>query len=77
MEDSDEDVFSVQLPDSPESYIEPGACTSSAGGTLSAPLTDKTSYQTYSHHDEEDTQRSTIKDEHKGTRKGMLTTTSN
>jgi len=72
MEDSDEDMFSVQLPDSPESYDEPG--TSSAGAYHSAPLPDKTSYQTYTHHDEEDTKTSTIKEEHKGTRKGTLTT---
>ena len=73
MEDSDhDDMFSVQLPDSPESYDEPG--TSSAGVYHSAPLTDKTSYQTYTHLNEEDTQRSTVKEEHKDTRTGTLTT---
>jgi len=74
MEDSDGDMFSVQLPDSPESYNEPGTFTSSAVANHSAPLTDKTSYQTYTHLNEDDTQRSTIKEEHKGTRQGRLST---
>lgn len=68
MEDSDEDVFSVQLPDSPESYDEPG--TSSASTNHCALLNDKTSYQSHTHHTEEHTQRSTVKEEHKGTKKG-------
>ena len=68
MEDSDEDVFSIQLPDSPESFDEPGK--SSASANHCTPLTDKTSYQTYTHHNEEDTQRSTVKEEHNDTKKG-------
>lgn len=72
LEDSDEDIFSVQLPDSPESYNEPG--TSAAGMDHSEPLTDKTSYQTCTHHNEEDTQKSKVKEDHKHTRKGTLTT---
>ena len=72
LEDSDEDIFSVQLPDSPESYNEPG--TSAAGMDHSEPLTDKTSYQTCTHHNEEDTQRSKVKEEQKHNRKGTLTT---
>lgn len=67
LEDSDDDIFSVQLPDSPESYNEPG--TSSAGMDHSEPLTNKTSYQTYTHHNEEDTRRSKVKEEHTHTRK--------
>ena len=68
LEESDDDMFSVQLPDSPESYDEPG--TSSAGMDHSKPLTDKTSY---TDHNEEDTQISKVKEEHKSTRKGTLT----
>ena len=70
MEDSDEDVFSVQLPDSPESYNEPR--TSSAGANHCAPLTYKTSYHTFTHHSEDETQRSTVKEDHKDTKKGTL-----
>ena len=72
LEDSDDDIFSVQLPDSPESYNEPG--TSSAGMDHSEPLTNETSYQTYTHHNEEDIRRSKVKEEHTHTRKGTLTT---
>ena len=72
LEESDEDMFSVQLPDSPESYDDNG--TSSVGLVHSEPLTDKASYQTCTHHKEEDTQRSKVKEEHKPTRKGKLTT---
>ena len=73
MEDSDGDMFSVHLPDSPESYDEPG--TSSASVNHSASLTEKMSYQTYKHHNEEDAQRSTVKEEHKVTKKGTMLTT--
>ena len=72
MEDTDEDMFSDQLPDSPESYDEPG--TSSASVNHSTPLTDKTSYQTYTHHNKEDAQRSTVKEQHKVTKKGTMLT---
>jgi len=67
MEDSDEDVFSVQLPDSPESYDEPR--TSSAGANHCAPLTYKTTYRTFTHHSEEETRRSTVKEDHNDTKK--------
>ena len=67
MDDSDEAIFSVQLPDSPESYDEPS--TSSFNANHCAPINVKASCQPSTQ--EEEATRFTVK-EHKAPKKGMF-----
>ncbi|XP_078374711.1 uncharacterized protein LOC144658207 isoform X2 [Oculina patagonica] len=61
MEDSDEDIFSVQLPDSPESYDEPG--TSSFSESVRASIEVKEFCQRFAHENDNSSTRSTVKEQ--------------
>ena len=74
MEESDEDIFSVQLPESPESYDEPG--TSSCSTNQHMPMnsyTIETSYQPPQQDNREGAKGSIVKEQSKSTPKGKGT----
>lgn len=74
MEESDEDIFSVQLPESPESYDEPG--TSSCSANQHMPMNSYTveaSYQPPQQDNREEAKGSIVKEHSKNTPKGKGT----